>query len=134
MALSDLMKYKISKRAIDDIALLSIVHKTKLVRKYYTDWLEEFNYLSESENFELLDSIYNSENKSMDNACNECIPFIQVPMVGKLTLNKARHEILKTIHSNGTISKDEVQSIIDDYVIYKRGLQKDVTINLKDIL
>ena len=64
-------------------------------------------------------------------ACDNCIDYIRITGLGSLRLNKSRHEILKTILHEGSISEEQVQSIIPTNAELRKSLKEDVTLDIK---
>lgn len=131
MSLSTREKKNITKRVIDDIALLTLYNVTKLEQSNLDNWIKEFKELDTEEIHEVIEFIFYRHCVDIDNAANECHDYIKIPGLGSLRLNKARHNILKYIRDNGEIPDKVVKDIIDEYVANKKLINSDAIINTK---
>lgn len=119
--LSDKMKHKITGRAINDIALLSLYNNTVLERTNFNKYKEDIIHLDNTEFEDIINTIFTCQCNSIDTSAGNNIDYIKIPVLGSIRLNKARQNILKTIHAQGTITDEQIQSIIDDYVTDKKN-------------
>jgi len=135
--LNEVLIERIIKRAIDNIALLTFIKRTKFEFNYISNWITEFRELDNSEFGDIIKLIFKQQSESIDKACDKNVDYIQIPSFGNLRLNKARHTILKRIHENNDkrISDEEIEQIIADYIETKKNNRKvtelDIKINLK---
>ena len=125
------MLHKITNRSIDDIALLALDNKRKYPKQYIEDWISEFRSFSECETHNLINSIFDNQCHSIDEACINNTEYITIPTLGHLRLNKSRQDILFTIYKEGTITDDRVKEIIAGYVAQKELLKKEILIDIK---
>lgn len=131
MKLSPLLLGYTKKRVIDSIALLPLDNKRKGVKKSIESWIEEFRELDTETLDFIINLIYNEQAEIINIACDNCIDYIRITGLGSLRLNKSRHEILKTILHEGSISEEQVQSIILTNAELRKGLKEDVTLDIK---
>lgn len=128
MEVPSIIKNKVIKRAIDDIALLPDPYScTQLEKERYAKWIEEFRSLEYEDIEGILDVIYTSQITSIDNACGRSIDIIKIPPLGSLRLNKTRQVILKEIKANQVPPTDErIKEIMLHHVAIKESYKQEV--------
>ena len=131
MKLSPLLLGYTKKRVIDSIALLPLDNKRKGTKKSIENWIEEFRELDTETLDFIINLIYNEQSEIINMACDNCIDYIRITGLGSLRLNKSRHEILKTILHEGSISEEQVKSIILTNAELRKSLKEDVTLDIK---
>lgn len=122
---------KILRRILDDISLLRLDNVRKYPKLYIEDWVSKFRDLNEDKKHALINSVFYSQSRSIQEACNQNIEHITIPTIGHLKLNKARQEILNDIADNGNITDERIQEIISTYVEQKARFKTNPELDIK---
>lgn len=122
---------KILRRILDDISLLRLDNVRKYPKLYIEDCVSKFRDLNEDKKHALINSVFYSQSRSIQEACNQNIEHITIPTIGHLKLNKARQEILNDIADNGNITDERIQEIISEYVEQKARFKTNPELDIK---
>jgi len=131
MALSEQQLNDITPRIREDISLMNTVNKRKFERKQFEDWVNQFTSLDNAIVEDLINTVYDQQFISLENACINNYNYILITGLGNLRTNKARQDILKVIADGGTTYRKDIQNIINDYVDTKDSNNKIVEVNTK---
>lgn len=131
MGLSEQQLNNIITRTREDISLISVINKRKFEQKQFNDWVEQFTCLDNNEVKDLIDTIYEQQYISLENACIENYDYILITGLGNLRTNQARQEILKIVADGGTTHRKDIQHILDDYIKTKEANNKIVEVPIK---
>jgi len=131
MALSEQQLNDITPRIREDISLMNTVNKRKFERKQFEDWINQFTSLDNAIVEDLINTVYDQQFISLENACINNYNYILITGLGNLRTNKARQDILKVIADGGTTYRKDIQNIINDYVDTKDSNNKIVEVNTK---
>lgn len=116
MTISKIFK-RIKKRAIDNIALLSLYQPTIRQRKDDNDFRIILQNSTEEEFEFYLQEIVNNIGSSIESAMEKQIDYIVFPNVGSFRINYARKEILEYIENHrDNIVKEEVLNIRNKWI------------------
>lgn len=130
MTISKIFK-RIKKRAIDNIALLSLYQPTIRQRKDYIDFRNRLQNSTEEEFEFYLQEIVNGIGSSIESAMEKQIDYIVFPNVGSFRINYARKEILDYIETHkGNVVKEEVLNIRNKWIEKTVSDKKNNTKNL----
>lgn len=131
MRLSEQQLNNITTRIREDMSLMNTVNKRKFERKQFEDFVEQFVSLDNNDTIDLINTIYQQQYISLENACVENYDYILITGLGNLRTNQARQEILKIVANGGTTYKEDIQHIMNEYIRTKEANNKIVEVPIK---
>lgn len=131
MALSEQQLNNIITRIREDVSLMNTINKRKFERQQFDNWVEDFTNLENNNVVDLINTIYEQQFISLENACIENYDYILLSGLGNLRTNQARQEILKVIADGGTTHREDIQHILDAYIESKNANNRIVQLDLK---
>jgi len=129
-----LMLQKILRRVLDDVSIIRIDNVRKFPKLFIENWVTKFRDLNEEDKHSLINSIFDSQSRSIQLACEDNIDSITIPAIGRLRLNKTRQDILNVIAKDGSITDDRIQEIISSYVQQKEKFKLNPELDIKIVL
>lgn len=128
--LSDYQRSRITRRAIDDIALLNLYNVSKNEREMFNSFLAEFRDLDVEDMQSVIDLVFSQQNKSIDNAAAQSIEYIKVPVLGSLRIHTVRQQILNYAKDEGSVPDEKINEIMQAYIAEKEFHKNPPIVNL----